>query len=252
MPSLHQLLPIYPCYDTGGGNLGRVYEVPNIGSIDPAKAQAANAFHREIEAAVNKHLGDNAYLADRYAINAVVGRTQLTSQSARPNNGRIEMQTTYKGTDLEGDGTVPKVSATPIEMKDDTPRIYADEKHASLQNADSVLVNVVGILDGLDIHSNDFKATKTQAAGVALRLSLADAYPADQPLRMTVTPREDWVDLEAAVVDVDSGKTVQTRPAPAGATPDRAINFGGLPAGTYRVSVGGDGATTVNDVFVVL
>ncbi len=249
---LHQLLPIYPCYDAGNRELERVHEVAGIPNLDTEKAKAANAFHREIENAVNAHLNDNAYLTGRYAIHAIVGRKQPTSQSARLADGKVEMLQTYGGNDLEGDGTVPLVSATPIEMRDDYPRIFADEQHGSLQNMDAVLVNVGGILGGLNIHGEDFRLGKPGQGGVPLSLRVEDAYQAMSPISMTVEPGEDWVELEGRLVDVDTRQTVQTSPAGAPGSKRRQLTFAGLPPGTYRVTVEGDGATSVNDVFAVM
>jgi hypothetical protein len=248
---LYELLPIYPCYDPGSGDLGRVYEVPGIPQLDLAMAKEANAFHRKIESSVNAHLADNAYLKDRYAIHAVIGRKQATNQSARLDGGKVTLLQTYKGDDMEGDGTVPRVSATPIEMRDDAPRIFADGQHASLQNLDPVLVNVGGILAGLDIHGALFSAAVARGA-VPLRLSLQDAYRAQEPIRMTVEPGEDFVELEAGLVDVDTGRTVQTVVAGAPGTKVRDVTFQGLPSGTYRVRVEGGSVTPVTDVFAVL
>ena len=247
---LHQLLPIYPCYDDGHGRLGRPYEITGIPGLDGDKARAANAFHREIESAVNVHLKDNAYLTNRYPIHAVVGRKQPTKQSALLANGKVQFLESYEGTDLEGDGTVPLVSATPIEMADDAGRVYAAELHSSLQNADAVLVNLGGILGALNIHGDQFRAAPP-TLGVALRLRLDDAYPAGSPIQMTVEPAEEWVELEASVVDVDSNRTIQSLPVGAAGSSRRSLTFAGLAAGTYRVTLTGDGAIPVNDVFAV-
>lgn len=251
LPSLHQLLPIYPCYDDGTGTLGRVYEVPGIPNLDVEKAKAANAFHREIESAVKLHLQDNAYQQNRYGIHAIVGRKQPTQQSGRLNGGKVDMLETYQGKDMEGDGTVPLVSATPIEMSDAYPRVFAAELHGSLQNADANLVNVGGILSGLDIHGEDFKAA-APTPGIPLRLRLCDAYPTGSPVTMRVEPEEGWVDLEASLVNVDTGHEVQTVPVGPAGSQDRPVAFASLATGTYRVNVEGDGVNPVHDVFVVM
>jgi pimeloyl-ACP methyl ester carboxylesterase len=247
---LYELLPIYRCYDPGNGDLGRVYEVPGIPNLDIDRAKEANAFHRKIESSVDTHLKDNTYLTRRYAIHAVVGRKQATNQSARLDGGKVTLLQTFSGRDMEGDGTVPLVSATPIEMPDGFPRIFADGQHASLQNLDPVLVNVGGILSGLDIHAATFSATVGRG-GIPLRLGLQDAYPATQPIRMTIEPGQDFVDLEASLVDVDTGNTVQNLPVGAPGEQVRNVAFNGLPPGTYRVRVEGGSVTPVTDVFVV-
>jgi hypothetical protein len=43
---LYQLLPVYPCIDTGNGALSRVKEVPGLPNIDADRAAASAAFFR--------------------------------------------------------------------------------------------------------------------------------------------------------------------------------------------------------------
>jgi pimeloyl-ACP methyl ester carboxylesterase len=252
LPALHQLLPTYSCYDPGTGDLAHTYDdgidIPNL---DPVKATAAHKFHTEIEDAVTRHLKDNEYMQNRYIIHPIVGRKQPTLQSAVRRGATVEMLSTYKGTDEEGDGTVPRVSATPKELDGEQRETFAAEMHGSLQNSDSVWVNVEGILGGLDIHSHAFRAG-VSAAKLAVRLGIRDAYPDKTPVTMTVRPEESFVDLEATVVDVATNREVQTVPAqPAGAA-ERTVSFAGLQPGTYRVTVHGDDVDAVSDVFLVL
>ena len=88
--SVYQLLPIYPCFDPGDGQMVRVSEASGIPNVDPQKAKAADAFHREIERAVPAHLDDEEYLRNRYAIHPIVGtfqRTLLSARSSREHGG---------------------------------------------------------------------------------------------------------------------------------------------------------------------
>src|SRR5436309_4953307 len=80
--SVYQLLPIYPCFDPGDGNLVRVTEAP-IPNLDPSRAKAALDFHHEIKEAVDRDMADPVCSADRYLIRPVVGTFRPTSQSAR-------------------------------------------------------------------------------------------------------------------------------------------------------------------------
>jgi hypothetical protein len=46
------------------------------------------------------------------------------------------MSTTYRDRDFGGDGTVPRVSGSPIELGDDpADAVYVGTKHGSFQNA---------------------------------------------------------------------------------------------------------------------
>ena len=89
--SVYQLLPIYPCLDPGDGTLIRPSECSGIPGLDPERARAADAFHREIENAVAAHLDDDEYRWNRYAIHPVVGTFQPTLLSARACGDGVRM-----------------------------------------------------------------------------------------------------------------------------------------------------------------
>ena len=116
--SVYQLLPIYPSLDAGDGRLVRVGEASAIPNIDPQRAAGALAFHRAIEKAVDDNGRHAGYMRDRYRIYPIVGTYQPTLQSARLVGGKVTSSTAYPGPNsqfaYDGDGTVPRVSATPL------------------------------------------------------------------------------------------------------------------------------------------
>jgi hypothetical protein len=213
----------------------------------------ANEFHREIERAVERHQMDAAYQQNRYTIHPVVGRTQRTSQSAVLRNGALEMLATYRGENMEGDGTVPRVSATPHELAGKQAEFFVDERHASLQNFDAVLVDLIGHLNGVGLPAVDFNLARAAANIAPVSLDLRDAYDATGPITMEthVASRDAWVEMAATVIDVGTGDEVQTQPVEPVNSPDRTVTFTGLPQGTYRVALRGDSIHPVNDVFLV-
>jgi hypothetical protein len=79
------------------------------------------------------------------------------------------LQGSRNGTDEGGDGTVPRVSATPRELWGDQTEIYAAECHGSLQNGDDVLRQVEGLLSGLSIYKQPLRGL--QGAQIAQRPS---------------------------------------------------------------------------------
>lgn len=249
LTSVYQLLPIYPCYDDGGGQLARVTEVP-IEHVDPKRAAAALAFHQEIADAVSKHETEDAYQRERYAIRPVIGTFQPTAQSARLQNGKVELLRSYEGKDLDGDGTVPRVSATPLELDAEANAMFAAERHASLQNADPVLVQLTGVMSGLDIN---FAAFRGAVPTVSLGLDVDDSYAVGEPVTFGVVPEEVPPEpLTAIAEDVDTGQEAarQTLRPEAGSY---AGEFAALRAGVYRLTVVGGGAVEpVSDLFVVL
>ena len=68
------------------------------------------------------------------------------------------MLRTFQDRDDGGDGTVPRVSATPIELEKQEREIFAAEMHGSLQNADGALANLHGLLDKPKIDISKFRA----------------------------------------------------------------------------------------------
>jgi pimeloyl-ACP methyl ester carboxylesterase len=114
--SVYQLLPIYPCYDSGAGQLDRVGEVSGIPNVDDRRARAALDFHNEIRKAVEANAKDDVYLKERYTLHPIVGTCQPTLQIGRRAGNSVEMLERHpKMSDLQGDGTVPERSATPVE-----------------------------------------------------------------------------------------------------------------------------------------
>jgi hypothetical protein len=252
--SVYQLLPIYPCYEDGAGGLARVTEV-DIPHVDRPKATAARAFHDEIIGAVEANLRDDAYSRSRYGIRPVAGTLQPTAQSARASGDGVELLRSYEGEDQGGDGTVPRVSATPVELEHEEGAMFASEQHASLQNDDAVLFHLAGILTGLDLDLGSFRALPALGIG----LDVEDAFAADEPIRVRARPEEET----AAALEV----VVEDATRPAGAAPDGELKrlalrpvddgwyeaeLGPLAPGEYRLTVLGSAALDpVSDVFIV-
>jgi hypothetical protein len=72
-----------------------------------------------------------------------VGTEQPTLQSAQFVNGQVvasrELPDWFDPLLVDGDGTVPYVSAVPIELSNDFRQTYLPEQHGSLQNHPKVL-----------------------------------------------------------------------------------------------------------------
>jgi Lecithin:cholesterol acyltransferase len=124
--SVHQLLPIYRCVDNSGSDLARLTEVPEVlPRLSPDQVQAARGFHKEIENAVARHREDEEYVERGYRVRPVIGIGQPTFQSAVWGGGQLTVIRTYKGEDLGGDGTVPRVSASPQEAESDEDAMFS-------------------------------------------------------------------------------------------------------------------------------
>jgi pimeloyl-ACP methyl ester carboxylesterase len=246
--SVYQLLPIYPCFEDGSGELVRVTETEAIPNMQRPRAEAALKFHSEIREAVEEHLEDDAYARGRYAIHPVVGMFQPTGQSARLDGGRLEVLRAYRGEDQDGDGTVPRVSATPIELSNQQREVYVADRHGSLQNNDPVLVQLTGLVSGLDLDLSTYYAINTR-----LSLDIDDTFGSDEPVEVRVRSEDPSVELTATVIETEGGGVAARATLERSSEEWRTATVGPFPPGTYRLTVRGEGPVDpVTEVFMVL
>jgi hypothetical protein len=242
-PSVYQLLPIYPCFDPGDGSLIRVSEAVGLPHVDPERARAADAFHREIGQAVIAHLDDEAYRSGRYTIHPIVGTFQSTLLSARRSGDGVDVLGTYPGFEPDGDGTVPRVSATPIEFPHEEGSMFAAERHGSLQHNDGVLVQLAGLLSEQD--------TSAVRAGAAAGLEFDDAYGPGEPVTFRFRAADPMAPLIAVITDAWTGAEVARLELGAAGDWRRGELAPPLP-GAYRFTLAGEGVEPVTDTFVVI
>jgi hypothetical protein len=228
LTSVYQLLPIYPCVDLGDGNQ-RVAEIGDrLPGVDPVRVDhALYEFHRAISGRTADH--DPA----AYAIHSVVGIAQGTKQSARWEGSRLTIEEVYDGQDLGGDGTVPRVAATPVETDDWEPAyqpMYSADRHGSLQNTDPVQTQLRGILTARSL--TGFRAVQS------VRLEADELLAAGESLAVRALPDRGNLTLQASVTDLATGL-----PATAPITMRRDSDeihwaeFAPLPQGDYRLLV---------------
>lgn len=245
--SVYQLLPIYPCVDPGDGALVRIAETSWIPNVDRDRAADALRFHRDIESAVTAHRSEPAYVESRYEVQAVVGLFQPTRQSARRVGDEVELLSEYEGEDQDGDGTVPRVSATPIEMSGDPREMYASERHSTLQNRDQVLVHLLGVLSRGELDLGRYRDLLQPRVG----LDIADLYASDEPVTLSVRCEDPAAPLEAVVTDAEGSVVRRGPPMSAGEWTE--LELAPLDPGDYRVTVGaGRAVEPVSDAFAVL
>jgi pimeloyl-ACP methyl ester carboxylesterase len=252
--SAYQLLPIYPCVSVDGGPMRRLSELSTpLDGLDPTRVQAADGFHREIENAVARHRDDEEYRTAGYTLHPVVGSEHLTSQSATVQNGVLTVRRDYAGeasegmgVDMGGDGTVPRVSATPIEHSDSGNEWFSGTRHSSLQNADDVLRQIRRTLQTPALRLGRFRAM----APVSVSLDLDDVYPAEEPPVVRARPSVPATDLDLAVDDL-TGATDQVRIQLPLAEGWNEVPLPINRPGCYRVSVSGDDVEPASDLFVV-
>jgi pimeloyl-ACP methyl ester carboxylesterase len=250
LTAVYQLLPTYACYDGGDGKLVGVSEA-TIPHVDQQKAKAAAEFHDEIRNAVKAHEQEDEYRENRYDIRPVVGILQPTFQSARAAGDGVQLIRTYNGEDQGGDGTVPRISATPVELEREANAMFASERHASLQNEDGVLVQLRGVMSGLDI---DFPGFRDAFPTIGLGLELDDAYQTDEPVPVRVHPEEEPAEsLLVQVRDAETNEEVARETLTPADDGWHEAELRPLQEGAYRLTAFGSGRVEpVTDLFVVL
>jgi hypothetical protein len=257
--SVHQLLPVYPVIDDGSGRLARVAEAGALPGLDPARAARALLFHEEIRRAAEDHESSGEYREKAYTVFPVVGLGQETLQSARVQGSRLEVLTSYAGEDLSGDGTVPRVSATPLERSGERREMYAATRHAALQSVDETLTHLVGLLGSLALDLDAYRvgaprkpARRQSPLRAAVALEAGDLYFRGEPIRVRARPSAEGARLLVTVRPAAGGETVaraRLRPAPDGW---HHAQIAPLPAGSWRLVVAGGAETEpVQDVVVV-
>ena len=249
--AIYQLMPVYACYDAGDGQLARIAEA-DVPNVERARAEDALAFHRAIESAVEENMRDASYRDARYRIHPIVGLAQVTNQSVRRRDGGVELLHSLDGEDLSGDGTVPRVSATPIELSNQGREMFAAAKHGAMQNMDVILNQLEGIITGLSIDLSKFRAPERSVA-----LDLEDLYFDDEPVVLRARaqdaegePLRD-VGVRAELRDASSDAVLRSfefLPADEGWN---VAKLSPLAAGAYRVQITTTGLPGVEDAFAV-
>ena len=179
----------------------------------------------------------------------MVGLEQPTFQSAQIISGKLTLLRQHRTENLGGDGTVPRVSATPQELRQMGAEMFAAECHGSLQNFDAVLVQITSALTGQQI---DFSRYRDRVEPpIKLGLDVDDAYAADTRSEIFVYPSEGQPRLIGLIQDIQNDRTVSR-------IDFRRSQDGGqrgsflLPSGAYRISVSGPhNVSPVTDTFIV-
>lgn len=250
LTSVYQLLPIYPCVAGGGAALQRVAEAAQaglLGHVNAERAAAARAFHQEIQDAQARNANNAAYKERGPTVVPVVGIEQPTAQSVQVEGGRFSLLNSYEGKDHGGDGTVPRMSGTPIEMSDVAREIYAAETHGALQNADGTLANLKGVLTREEI---DFRKFQRAEDAAMLTLELDDVVLPGAALALRVRPSEGNPKVTVTLTPLAGGDAIGEalrRDAEPGWQQGEFL----LAPGVWRVTAQAEGAKPVNELVVI-
>lgn len=247
-PSVYQLLPIYPCVDAGGAEALRIAAAAEGGALPNVKPQAATdarKFHTEIEEAHERNAAQAAYRDSGYRLVPLVGIEQPTLQSAVSRAGKVELLRSFEGEDMGGDGTVPRVSAMPLELPDAAPVVYAAEMHGSLQNADGTLANLKGVLTQPMLDLSRFRRDVTM-----LTLDVDDVALPGEPLTVRAHASEGNPRIQVTLTQLATGATL-TETLARGAGKWQQAEFD-LAPGAWRVRAEAADATPVTDLAIVV
>jgi len=243
--SMYQLLPIYRSLLVGVATR-RVAEA-EVPGVAVEQAKDALAFHHEIMNAVERNREeDEEYRLRGYRVIPFVGIRQPTQQSGQLSSREVTVGFNLpEGIDPlleDGDGTVPRLSAIPVELSDEYRQTFFPERHGSLQRNDMVLTQVRSIIEqsqvvGLSaIRGADVDAAV--GAQPAISLSLEDLYLPGEPVRFQVRlinvpggqqPPEGRIETVA-------GTVVQTKTFSVEGD-SWVAEVVGLPPGVYRLEV---------------
>ena len=245
--SVYQLLPRYPCVDTGDGVMRRPGEARGLPNVDPAKAAAGLAFHKELERAICANAASKKYKP--YLVHPIVGTDQPTKQSARVDKDHLVLTNELDGLDEGGDGTVPKLSAVPLGCTDaDDERFYNTALfipgiHGSLQNMSNVIAQISHVL-----LEPVFKKYRSSDETIPLKMEVDDAYQVGEPvnIRCHAGRFEAMLTVEETVT---GRRAFKGNLAPQSDEPFLVEN---LPMGTYRaVLKTKEEGRSISDVFLV-
>jgi Lecithin:cholesterol acyltransferase len=242
--AVYQLLPTYPFVDIGAKDLARVSDL-TLPNMDRRRASAAAAFHHEIASAQEKNAKVDLYAANGPKVRPVVGIEQPTLQSAKFDGSVLSMLQSYLTKDVKGDGTVPRVSAIPLELQQESAS-YVATTHSALQSDDGALGHLRGVLTEADIDLAKFREVGIATFG----LELQDAYAANQRVEIRAMASEYIQSIRGKVTRLDAPQQDWTLSLwPSG---EKYVGSIKLPAGLYRVSLAEQGFHPVSDVFLVL
>lgn len=197
LTSIYQLLPRYKALKFGN-DFYRIAQSPvDIPKIDRVKATDAFNFHEEIDKAADANKNNPTY-QNTFVTCPIVGVQQPTMQSAELLNGVITISQVLptwlsdRPHLADGDGTVPQVSATPVQMTDQEALSIVDyiaESHGALQNQPNVLLNLLkGIQNAQTASLEDVRgavesvARGTRSGVKGIGLSLEDLYLVQEPI----------------------------------------------------------------------
>jgi len=187
LTSLYQLLPTYKCVEEGDGKLVHIRNASLPISVDQPRVRSAwFEFHDRIAKAEKANRSEADYPSfghDQigFPIRAVVGLRAQTLSAGFMLGDKLELIADTRIERGDGDGTVPRVSATPAPKFQSSA--YTSTKHASMQGVEGVLTDLFGFITSL--YSDVGTYLGPHDARPKATFDIEDAYPAGEPIALT-------------------------------------------------------------------
>lgn len=260
MPAIYELLPLFPVLRAGSGREQTLLRIAETFGLDPVTGEnlpTPTVGDRRLAPDPVPHL-DRAMLQDAlrfhaairvpaegrppaetgYVQRAIFNRRQHTLHSAAIRGDGLELFRSYPvlegGTwredDARGDGTVPALSAVPIEWDDTGDAVPNAQKHAGIQGTQEAHETIRNWLRPAD--TRGFKGAEVPDDEVIV-LDVAPVVDQGEPLEVTVSAGRGTF----ASIEVTSAQTARTVSQPVAVTEEpRTIIFSDLAAGVHTVT----------------
>ncbi|MGE5250108.1 MAG: lipase family alpha/beta hydrolase [Bacteroidota bacterium] len=242
-PSAYQIAPTYPVVKSGHQYV-RASETDDIPNVDQARAKAGrDDFLDAIRLAAIENRKDPQYVQ---RLIPWVGTRQDTQQSAVLSGGKlIPSYDAPAGLDpslVDGDGTVPRVSAVPADLDGQRLERFAVERHGWLTNNPMTLQPLLATLQQIaSPGAGDMFGIEPEAPQPAINLRMDSLFLKDEPVSIRVklvdageAPQN--VTLHFRPVGHAAEELAQTVSASAAEPVD--VELSGLAPGLYELTAG--------------
>lgn len=239
--SAYQLLPTYPIVQIDGV-YKRVAETDKIRNVNQNRAKAA---HEEFLLKIREAALQNRSLSNyRQCTIPWVGTRQDTYQSAILDGDTITLSyhppAGLDRTLADGDGTVPRVSATPVDLDGQRYERYAIEQHGWLTNNMMTLDPLLDTLVQIVASGTENLFGGVEVTRPALNLRVDPLYDAEEPAKVriaVVNAVQQSYPLELRLEPVGHPGDQVIKPMVANGPEPVDVNLVGLSPGLYRVEV---------------
>jgi pimeloyl-ACP methyl ester carboxylesterase len=262
-PAAYQLLPIYPVVRSDG-QLLRAAECEQLPNLERKHVQDGLEFHRHLEAQASVNEDNEDYRRQSPVLTPIVGIGQTTMQSAILEGGRLTVaETLPDGIDAilaDGDGTVPRVSATPVSESDSHRASFVVERHSALQCDPYVLSDMLERIAQMQVRGlariRVAPTNEEPPPGRGISLALEDLYHEGEQPVFGLTPvgvggaNAPQVVLTALEMPV-AEQLAETRSQDEG----WRVTLPELPCGVYEIEVAvrhDAGTVRARDIFTVI